>query len=160
MLLMLQAQRLGRGHDRPACELAAVHAGACSGTDDNAADATRRCVAAPRAAADTTPADVSPQYASSAMVRLLFFVLGFYWISVKGACAPPSEAPIVCPNHVTFLEPFYFFGKLLPMGVCAKEQARPAMHCRTLAILSLGFFKCIFVFHQNKMAHHILREKL
>ena len=40
-------------------------------------------------------------------VRGVLFCLGFMWVSVKGDKAPSSEAPLLLPNHLGFVEPLY-----------------------------------------------------
>lgn len=43
------------------------------------------------------------------LVRMVMFVLGFYWIKENGSPASMEEAPVAISNHVTFLDPLYFY---------------------------------------------------
>eukprot|EP00927_Polykrikos_kofoidii_P006048 TRINITY_DN12441_c0_g1_i1.p1 TRINITY_DN12441_c0_g1~~TRINITY_DN12441_c0_g1_i1.p1 ORF type:complete len:554 (+),score=94.75 TRINITY_DN12441_c0_g1_i1:85-1746(+) len=45
------------------------------------------------------------------MGRLELFVMGFYWIRVKGKSVPKSEAPIIVSNHISGLVEGFYFGK-------------------------------------------------
>ena len=40
-------------------------------------------------------------------VRGILACLGFMWVSVKGNKVPSSEAPLLLPNHMGFVEPLY-----------------------------------------------------
>lgn len=57
-------------------------------------------------------------------VRAVLFVFGYYWIPVKGTCAPRDVAPIIISNHVSFLEPLFVFYAHVPVLVSAKENAQ------------------------------------
>jgi lysophosphatidylcholine acyltransferase/lyso-PAF acetyltransferase len=54
-------------------------------------------------------------------VRLAFrgilFAWGYYYIEVKGTPASAKEAPILVPNHISFVEPVFFLYRCLPMSV-------------------------------------------
>ena len=39
--------------------------------------------------------------------RGVLLCLGFWWISEKGTRAPPTEAPLLLPNHLGAIEPLY-----------------------------------------------------
>ncbi|GMH78245.1 hypothetical protein TrLO_g3437 [Triparma laevis f. longispina] len=54
------------------------------------------------------------------LLRLMLFNWGFYWIRVKGKKASAKEAPVIAPNHVTFIEPLYLMYANAPMSVGAK----------------------------------------
>ncbi|MCO5588556.1 hypothetical protein L7F22_042513 [Adiantum nelumboides] len=54
---------------------------------------------------------------------IMFFVFGYYWIPIKGKCAPRNVAPIIVSNHISFLEPLFVFYAHLPVIVSAKENA-------------------------------------
>eukprot|EP01094_Clydonella_sp_ATCC50884_P015226 TRINITY_DN25811_c0_g1_i1.p1 TRINITY_DN25811_c0_g1~~TRINITY_DN25811_c0_g1_i1.p1 ORF type:complete len:508 (+),score=126.07 TRINITY_DN25811_c0_g1_i1:156-1679(+) len=52
------------------------------------------------------------------IVRGVLAVCGFYWVNVKGKPAPASEAPLVCPNHVSYFDALFFSYHLGgPVGV-------------------------------------------
>ncbi len=53
------------------------------------------------------------------MLRAILFVWSFHWIEVKGKKASSSEAPVIVPNHVTFLEPLALVYLNAPMSVGA-----------------------------------------
>lgn len=44
----------------------------------------------------------------SAIARSILFVMGFYWINVKGKPADSDKAPIIVSNHIGYFEPFYY----------------------------------------------------
>eukprot|EP01119_Soliformovum_irregulare_P004321 TRINITY_DN15322_c0_g1_i1.p1 TRINITY_DN15322_c0_g1~~TRINITY_DN15322_c0_g1_i1.p1 ORF type:complete len:435 (-),score=120.43 TRINITY_DN15322_c0_g1_i1:259-1563(-) len=52
---------------------------------------------------------------------LVFFVFGFYKITIKGH--PSPNAPIMVSNHITILDPMIYFIKFLPLMVAKKEIA-------------------------------------
>lgn len=56
-------------------------------------------------------------YPMKYLVRAYLFAMGFHWISWTGRPAPRSEAPVVCPNHVSWAETFYLTGWLLCSGM-------------------------------------------
>lgn len=53
------------------------------------------------------------------MLRLLLFVWGFHWVKIKGRKATAKEAPVICPNHVSFIEPLWIVYANMPMSVGA-----------------------------------------
>ena len=53
------------------------------------------------------------------LLRSLLFVWGFHWIVVKGKKASAKEAPVICPNHVSFIEPLWVVYANTPMSVGA-----------------------------------------
>jgi lysophosphatidylcholine acyltransferase/lyso-PAF acetyltransferase len=53
------------------------------------------------------------------LLRSLLFVWGFHWVSVKGKKASAKDAPVICPNHVSFIEPLWIVYANTPMSVGA-----------------------------------------
>ncbi|XP_002986255.2 lysophospholipid acyltransferase LPEAT2 [Selaginella moellendorffii] len=58
------------------------------------------------------------------LARVLLFVCGFHWITIKGKPAPRERAPILVSNHVTFVDPVFIFYKHLPVIVTAEENLK------------------------------------
>ncbi|KAH7277317.1 hypothetical protein KP509_39G045200 [Ceratopteris richardii] len=54
---------------------------------------------------------------------VMFFVFGYYWIPVKGKCAPRDVSPVIVCNHISFVEPLFIFSAHLPVILSAKENA-------------------------------------
>lgn len=54
--------------------------------------------------------------------RALMFIMGYYYISVKGKPAHRSVAPILVSNHIGFVDPIFVFFRHLPVLVSAKEN--------------------------------------
>jgi hypothetical protein len=52
-------------------------------------------------------------------LRSLLFVWGFHWIHVKGKRASARDAPVIVPNHITFIEPLALVALNMPMSVGA-----------------------------------------
>ncbi|KAI4963806.1 hypothetical protein ZWY2020_010482 [Hordeum vulgare] len=46
--------------------------------------------------------------------RCILFSFGYHWITRKGRPAPRELAPIVVSNHVSYIDPIYFFYELFP----------------------------------------------
>ena len=52
-------------------------------------------------------------------VRLVLFGLGYHWIREVGSPAARGVAPIVVCNHITFVEPCFFFFRIFPTSVAS-----------------------------------------
>lgn len=55
--------------------------------------------------------------------RIVFLVMGYYYITINGKCAKKREAPIIVANHVTFIEAMLLASRHLGMFVSRKENA-------------------------------------
>jgi 1-acyl-sn-glycerol-3-phosphate acyltransferase len=71
-----------------------------------------------------------PQWRRSLMLiprmcgRALLFCFGYHWITRKGRAAAREVAPIVVSNHVSFLDPIFFFYELFPSIVSSQSHDR------------------------------------
>ncbi|XP_062154698.1 lysophospholipid acyltransferase LPEAT2 [Alnus glutinosa] len=54
--------------------------------------------------------------------RLILFSFGYHWIRRKGKPAPRETAPIVVSNHVSYVEPIFYFYELFPTIVAAESH--------------------------------------
>ena len=54
--------------------------------------------------------------------RLMLFSLGYVWVSVEGAPAGATEAPVVVANHTCMIDPFVLSLFFVPAPVGAVEQ--------------------------------------
>jgi len=54
------------------------------------------------------------------LLRAILFTWGFHCIHVKGTKAPAELAPVIVPNHISFIEPLALVSMNLPMSVGAK----------------------------------------
>ncbi|KAL7238753.1 hypothetical protein ACSBR2_004785 [Camellia fascicularis] len=54
--------------------------------------------------------------------RCILFSFGYHWIKRKGKPAPRETAPIVVSNHVSYIEPIFFFYELFPTIVAAESH--------------------------------------
>ncbi|XP_040999443.1 lysophospholipid acyltransferase LPEAT2-like [Juglans microcarpa x Juglans regia] len=54
--------------------------------------------------------------------RCILFSFGYHWIRRKGKPAPRETAPIVVSNHVSFIEPIFYFYELFPTIVAAESH--------------------------------------
>jgi lysophosphatidylcholine acyltransferase/lyso-PAF acetyltransferase len=62
--------------------------------------------------------------------RILFLIVGhlfsfsirYHWIRKKGRPAPRELAPIVVSNHVSYIEPIFFFYELFPTIVSSDSH--------------------------------------
>uniref|UniRef100_A0ACD6AK64 Uncharacterized protein n=1 Tax=Avena sativa TaxID=4498 RepID=A0ACD6AK64_AVESA len=55
-------------------------------------------------------------------VRCILFSFGYHWIKRKGKPAPRELAPIVVSNHVSYIDPIYFFYELFPTIVSSDSH--------------------------------------
>ncbi|XP_042050386.1 lysophospholipid acyltransferase LPEAT2-like [Salvia splendens] len=51
--------------------------------------------------------------------RAILFSFGYHWIKRKGKPAPREIAPIVVSNHVSYIDPIFFFYEIFPTIVSA-----------------------------------------
>ncbi|CAN6481049.1 unnamed protein product [Victoria cruziana] len=54
--------------------------------------------------------------------RVILFCFGYHWIRRKGKPAARELAPIVVCNHVSYIEPIYFFYELSPTIVASESH--------------------------------------
>ncbi|KAL6873912.1 hypothetical protein ACP4OV_013994 [Aristida adscensionis] len=54
--------------------------------------------------------------------RCILFSFGYHWIKRKGRPAPRELAPIVVSNHVSYIEPIFFFYELFPTIVSSESH--------------------------------------
>ncbi|XP_042066083.1 lysophospholipid acyltransferase LPEAT2-like [Salvia splendens] len=54
--------------------------------------------------------------------RAILFSFGYHWIKRKGKPAPREIAPIVVSNHVSYIDPIFFFYELFPTIVSADSH--------------------------------------
>ncbi|XVF79948.1 hypothetical protein PTKIN_Ptkin15bG0031100 [Pterospermum kingtungense] len=54
--------------------------------------------------------------------RLILFSFGYQWIRRKGKAAPREIAPIVVSNHVSYIEPIFYFYELFPTIVASEAH--------------------------------------
>uniref|UniRef100_K3XXJ9 Phospholipid/glycerol acyltransferase domain-containing protein n=1 Tax=Setaria italica TaxID=4555 RepID=K3XXJ9_SETIT len=54
--------------------------------------------------------------------RCILFSFGYHWIRKKGRPAPRELAPIVVSNHVSYIEPIFFFYELFPTIVASESH--------------------------------------
>nr|POE57480.1 isoform 2 of lysophospholipid acyltransferase lpeat2 [Quercus suber] len=54
--------------------------------------------------------------------RFILFSFGYHWIRRKGKPAPRETAPIVVSNHVSYIEPIFYFYELFPTIVAAESH--------------------------------------
>ncbi|XP_022147341.1 lysophospholipid acyltransferase LPEAT2 [Momordica charantia] len=54
--------------------------------------------------------------------RCILFSFGYHWIKRKGRPAPREIAPIVVSNHVSYIEPIFYFYELFPTMVAAESH--------------------------------------
>ncbi|KAB1200891.1 Lysophospholipid acyltransferase LPEAT2 [Morella rubra] len=54
--------------------------------------------------------------------RCILFAFGYHWIRRKGKPAPRETAPIVVSNHVSYIEPIFYFYELFPTIVAAESH--------------------------------------
>ncbi|XP_066376129.1 lysophospholipid acyltransferase LPEAT2-like isoform X2 [Miscanthus floridulus] len=54
--------------------------------------------------------------------RCILFSFGYHWIRKKGRPAPRELAPIVVSNHISYIEPIFFFYELFPTIVCSESH--------------------------------------
>ncbi|KAJ3672426.1 hypothetical protein LUZ60_007147 [Juncus effusus] len=54
--------------------------------------------------------------------RCILFSFGYHWIRRKGKPAPREIAPIVVSNHVSYIDPIYYFYELFPTIVASESH--------------------------------------
>ncbi|PON41216.1 Parvalbumin [Parasponia andersonii] len=54
--------------------------------------------------------------------RCILFSFGYHWIKRKGKPAPRETAPIVVSNHVSYIEPIFYFYELAPTIVASESH--------------------------------------
>uniref|UniRef100_A0A2P2L0J5 Lysophospholipid acyltransferase LPEAT2-like n=1 Tax=Rhizophora mucronata TaxID=61149 RepID=A0A2P2L0J5_RHIMU len=57
-----------------------------------------------------------------ACARCILFSFGYQWIKRKGKPVPKEIAPIVVSNHVSYIEPIFYFYELFPTIVAAESH--------------------------------------
>ncbi|XP_028068680.1 lysophospholipid acyltransferase LPEAT2-like [Camellia sinensis] len=56
------------------------------------------------------------------LILFFFGCCSYHWIKRKGKPAPRETAPIVVSNHVSYIEPIFFFYELFPTIVAAESH--------------------------------------
>ncbi|KAA8515976.1 hypothetical protein F0562_019155 [Nyssa sinensis] len=54
--------------------------------------------------------------------RCILFSFGYHWIKRRGRPAPREIAPIVVSNHISYIEPIFFFYELFPTIVASESH--------------------------------------
>ncbi|KAM7275285.1 hypothetical protein ACFE04_017151 [Oxalis oulophora] len=54
--------------------------------------------------------------------RGILFAFGYHWIRRKGKPVPRNIAPIIVSNHVSYVEPIFFFYELFPTMVASESH--------------------------------------
>ncbi|PNY11988.1 1-acylglycerophosphocholine o-acyltransferase 1-like protein, partial [Trifolium pratense] len=54
--------------------------------------------------------------------RFILFSFGYHWIKRKGRPAPRDVAPIIVSNHVSYIEPIFYFYELFPTIVASESH--------------------------------------
>ncbi|KAJ7962275.1 Lysophospholipid acyltransferase [Quillaja saponaria] len=54
--------------------------------------------------------------------RCILFSFGYQWIKRRGKPAPRETAPIIVSNHVSFIEPIFYFYELFPTMVASESH--------------------------------------
>ncbi|TKY63812.1 Lysophospholipid acyltransferase LPEAT2 [Spatholobus suberectus] len=54
--------------------------------------------------------------------RCILFSFGYHWIKRKGRPAPREVAPIIVSNHVSYIEPIFYFYELFPTIVASESH--------------------------------------
>ncbi|KAF4386796.1 lysophospholipid acyltransferase LPEAT2 [Cannabis sativa] len=54
--------------------------------------------------------------------RCILFTFGYHWIKRKGKPAPRETAPIVVSNHVSYIDPIFYFYELSPTIVASESH--------------------------------------
>ncbi|GMH00564.1 hypothetical protein Nepgr_002403 [Nepenthes gracilis] len=54
--------------------------------------------------------------------RCILFAFGYHWIKRRGQPVPREVAPIVVSNHVSYIEPIFFFYELFPTIVASESH--------------------------------------
>ncbi|XP_073025845.1 LOW QUALITY PROTEIN: lysophospholipid acyltransferase LPEAT2-like [Primulina eburnea] len=54
--------------------------------------------------------------------RAILFSFGYHWIKRRGKPAPRETAPIVVSNHVSYIDPIFFFYELFPTIVSSESH--------------------------------------
>lgn len=54
--------------------------------------------------------------------RFILFSFGYHWIRRKGKPAPREIAPVVVSNHVSYIEPIFYFYELFPTIVASESH--------------------------------------
>ncbi|KAL1322101.1 hypothetical protein HN51_067032 [Arachis hypogaea] len=54
--------------------------------------------------------------------RLILFSFGYQWIKRRGKPAPREIAPIIVSNHVSYIEPIFYFYELFPTIVASESH--------------------------------------
>ncbi|XP_051138988.1 lysophospholipid acyltransferase LPEAT2 [Andrographis paniculata] len=54
--------------------------------------------------------------------RAILFSFGYHWINRKGKPAPREIAPIIVSNHVSYIDPIFFFYELFPTIVASESH--------------------------------------
>lgn len=62
-------------------------------------------------------------YVTRLLARLILFCCGYHWIRRLGRPAKREVAPIVISNHISFIDPIFFFFELFPSFVSSASHS-------------------------------------
>jgi lysophosphatidylcholine acyltransferase/lyso-PAF acetyltransferase len=54
--------------------------------------------------------------------RCILFSFGYHWIKRRGKPAPRESAPIIVSNHVSYIDPIFYFYELFPTIVASESH--------------------------------------
>jgi len=81
----------------------------------------------------------------------------YQWIKRKGKPAPREIAPIIVSNHVSYIEPIFYFYELFPTIVASESHdSIPFVGTiiRAMQVISfLGYVLCMHI-HKYKYTYH------
>ncbi|XP_076908264.1 lysophospholipid acyltransferase LPEAT2-like [Bidens hawaiensis] len=61
-------------------------------------------------------------YVTRLCTRGILFSFGYHWIKRKGKPAPRETAPILVSNHISYIDPIFFFYELFPTIVASESH--------------------------------------
>ncbi|MBA0717690.1 hypothetical protein Golax_005484, partial [Gossypium laxum] len=81
--------------------------------------------------------------------RFILFSFGYQWIRRKGKPAPREIAPIVVSNHVSYIEPIFYFYELFPTIVASESHdSMPFVGTIIRAMQVINNLNCCTYLHQ------------
>lgn len=92
------------------------------------------------------------------IMRTMWFCGGFHWISVKGECVPPSQAPILAmAPHSTYFDAIPVTRTMCSIVAKLESRSIPVWGSECPAQTSLNRFR---VSRQVSVNHNLLMMKL
>lgn len=75
----------------------------------------------------------------------------YQWIKRKGKPAPREIAPIIVSNHVSYIEPIFYFYELFPTIVASESHdSIPFVGTIIRAMQVISFLGCVLCMHIHK----------